>query len=54
MINGGAQLAEWDGDTGENRLASNNTTDSDNDGVQSIIGAGYAATMANAVSVSAK
>lgn len=54
VINGGAQLAEWDVDTGENRLTGNNTNDSDSDGVQSIIGAGYAATMANAVSVSAK
>ncbi|OUS30297.1 hypothetical protein A9Q99_07450 [Gammaproteobacteria bacterium 45_16_T64] len=52
VINGGAQLAEWNVDTGENKLEKNNTTDSDKDGVMSVIGAGYAATMANQVSVS--
>ncbi|MBV1922341.1 MAG: hypothetical protein KUG73_16815 [Pseudomonadales bacterium] len=51
VINGGAQLAEWDAETGEHRLAKNNNNDSDNDGVLSIIGAGYAPTMANKVSV---
>ena len=52
-INGGLQLAEFDADTGENRLQDLSITDSDQDGVLSIIGAGYAPVMANKISISA-
>ena len=51
-INGAMQLSEPDGDTGENRLADTAVTDSDGDGVKSIIGAGYAPVLANKVSLS--
>ena len=52
-VNGALQLAEPDTDTGENRLADSTVTDSDADGVKSIIGAGYAPVMANKVSLTA-
>lgn len=48
-VNGALQLAEPDGDTGENRLEDLKVTDSDSDGVLSIIGSGYAPVMANRV-----
>ena len=48
-INGGLQLSEPDGDTGEHRLADSNTIDADGDGVPSMIGAGYAPVLANKV-----
>jgi hypothetical protein len=55
VINGGAQLAEWLGDSGEHIERGNDSTDTDNDGVHQIIGAGgkfgTAMTMANEVSV---
>ncbi|UGA57301.1 hypothetical protein [Vibrio sp. VB16] len=55
VINGGMQLAEWMGDSGENQLKGSNSTDTDEDGVQQIIAAGgkfgTAMTMANKASV---
>ncbi len=51
-VNGALQLAEPDGDTGENRLEDLNENDSDADGVLSITGAGYAPVMANRVRLS--
>ncbi len=48
-VNGALQLAEPDGDTGENRLEDLKVTDSDGDGVLSITGSGYAPVMANRV-----
>lgn len=54
VINGGMQLAEWVGDSGENMIKGSNTIDSDADGVKSVAGAGVAMTMAAKVSVSAK
>jgi hypothetical protein len=58
VVNGGQQLSEWVGDSGENLLKHNSTTDSDNDGVRQVTAAGgkfgTAQTMAAKVSVSAK
>lgn len=55
VINGGMQLAEWMGDSGENQIKGNNSADTDEDGVQQVIAAGgkfgTAMTMANKVSV---
>lgn len=55
VINGGMQLAEWMGDSGENQLKGSKSTDTDEDGVHQIIAAGgkfgTAMTMANKVSV---
>jgi hypothetical protein len=55
VINGGMQLAEWMGDSGENQIKGSNSTDTDEDGVHQIIAAGgkfgTAMTMANKVSV---
>ncbi|MGR6779111.1 hypothetical protein [Moritella viscosa] len=57
VVNGGQQLSEWVGDSGENLLKNSSTTDSDNDGVQQVTAAGgkygTAQTMAAKVSVSA-
>lgn len=57
VVNGGQQLAEWIGDSGNNMIENSKTTDSDNSGVHQIIGAGgkygTAQTMAAKVSVSA-
>ncbi len=56
VVNGGQQLSEWVGDSGENVLKADNTTDSDEDGVLQITAAGgkfgTAQTMAAKVSVS--
>lgn len=58
VVNGGQQLSEWVGDSGENLLKNDPTTDSDNDGVLQVTAAGgkfgTAQTMAAKVSVSAK
>lgn len=58
VVNGGQQLSEWVGDSGENLLKNSNTTDSDQDGVFQVTAAGgkfgTAQTMAAKVSVSAK
>ncbi|MEZ8096286.1 hypothetical protein ACED51_19470, partial [Photobacterium swingsii] len=55
VINGGMQLAEWMGDSGENQIKGSNSTDTDEDGVHQIIAAGgkfgTAMTMANKASV---
>jgi len=55
VINGGMQLAEWMGDSGENQIKGSKSTDTDEDGVQQVIAAGgkfgTAMTMANEVSV---
>jgi len=55
VINGGMQLAEWMGDSGENQIKGSNSTDTDEDGVPQVIAAGgkfgTAMTMANKVSV---
>ncbi|WP_299013815.1 hypothetical protein [uncultured Photobacterium sp.] len=55
VINGGMQLAEWMGDSGENQIKGSNATDTDEDGVHQIIASGgkfgTAMTMANKVSV---
>ncbi|MGF1721193.1 hypothetical protein L4D20_14235 [Vibrio kyushuensis] len=55
VINGGMQLAEWMGDSGENQLKGSDSTDTDEDGVQQIIASGgkfgTAMTMANKVTV---
>ncbi len=55
VINGGMQLAEWMGDSGENQIKGNNSTDTDEDGVLQIIAAGgkfgTSMTMANEVVV---
>ncbi|WP_298439167.1 hypothetical protein [uncultured Ferrimonas sp.] len=55
VINGGMQLAEWMGDSGENQLKGNDSTDTDQDGVHQVIAAGgkhgTAMTMAAKVSV---
>ena len=51
VINGGMQLAEWMGDSGENQIKASNSVDTDEDGVKQIIAAGgkfgTAMTMAN-------
>ncbi|MFT5880583.1 MAG: hypothetical protein ACI86X_001712 [Moritella sp.] len=58
VVNGGQQLSEWVGDSGENLLMNDPNTDSDNDGVRQVTAAGgkfgTAQTMAAKVSVSAK
>ncbi|MDO6544505.1 hypothetical protein [Photobacterium sanguinicancri] len=55
VINGGMQLAEWMGDSGENQIKGSSSTDTDEDGVHQIIAAGgkfgTAMTMANKASV---
>jgi len=55
VINGGMQLSEWLGDSGENVVKGSNTVDSDNDGVKQVQAAGgkfgTAMTMANEVIV---
>lgn len=55
VINGGMQLAEWIGDSGENQIKGSHSTDTDEDGVPQIIAAGgkfgTAMTMANKASV---
>ncbi|WP_375749579.1 hypothetical protein [Vibrio sp. HN007] len=55
VINGGMQLAEWMGDSGENQIKGSSSTDTDEDGVHQVIAAGgkygTAMTMANKVSV---
>jgi len=55
VINGGMQLSEWLGDTGENLIKGSQTIDSDEDGVPQITAAGgqfgTAAVMANKLSV---
>ena len=40
VINGGMQLAEWMGDSGENQLKGSSSTDTDEDGVPQIIASG--------------
>ncbi len=58
VINGGMQMAEWMGDSGENQLKGSTSTDTDEDGVPQIIGAGgqfgTAMVMAAEARVSAK
>jgi len=58
VVNGGQQLSEWVGDSGENLIKNSTTTDSDQDGVFQVTAAGgkfgTAQTMAAKVSVSAK
>jgi hypothetical protein len=55
VINGGMQLSEWLGDSGENLVKGSDTVDSDNDGVKQVQAAGgkfgTAMTMANEVIV---
>ncbi|MGF1725329.1 hypothetical protein [Photobacterium nomapromontoriensis] len=55
VINGGMQLSEWMGDSGENQIKGSHSTDTDEDGVHQIIAAGgkfgTAMTMANKASV---
>jgi hypothetical protein len=55
VINGGMQMAEWMGDSGENQVKGSQSTDTDEDGVPQIIAAGgkfgTAMTMANKASV---
>lgn len=55
VINGGMQLSEWMGDSGENQIKGSDSTDTDEDGVHQVIAAGgqfgTAMTMANKVSV---
>ena len=55
VVNGGMQLSEWLGDSGENLVKGSNTVDSDNDGVKQVQAAGgkfgTAMTMANKVIV---
>jgi len=55
VINGGMQLSEWLGDSGENLLKDSNSVDSDEDGVRQLTAAGgkfgTAMVMANKVSV---
>ncbi len=55
VINGGMQLSEWMGDSGENQIKGSSSTDTDEDGVHQVIAAGgkfgTAMTMANKVSV---
>ncbi len=58
VINGGMQMAEWMGDSGENQLKDDKSTDTDMDGVHQIIGSGgkfgTAMVMAGKAKVSAK
>lgn len=51
VINGGAQLSEMNIDTGEHALSDPSDTDADNDGVKSIVGAGFAPVLAAEVLV---
>ncbi len=55
VINGGMQLSEWLGDSGENLIKGSNTVDSDEDGVKQLTASGgkfgTAMVMANKVSV---
>lgn len=53
VINGGMQMAEWMGDTGENILVGQKPGDSDGDGVKSVPAAGVAMVMAGQATVSA-
>jgi hypothetical protein len=53
VINGGMQMAEWMGDTGENILVGQEPGDSDGDGVKSVPAAGVAMVMAGEAKVSA-
>lgn len=53
VINGGAQMSEWLGDSGENIVAGDTTGDTDKDGVPQITKAGVAQVMAAQVKVSA-
>ncbi len=52
VINGGMQMAEWMGDTGENILVGQKPGDSDGDGVPSVPAAGVAMVMAGKATVS--
>lgn len=52
VINGGAQMAEWLGDSGENIVEGDTSGDTDKDGVAQITKAGVAQVMAAAVKVS--
>ena len=53
-VNGGMQLAEWLGDSGENVLATGNTGDTDEDGVKQITAVHRAQVLAGKADVTAK
>ncbi|MFP8965803.1 hypothetical protein ACKC9G_04425 [Pokkaliibacter sp. CJK22405] len=53
-VNGGMQLAEWLGDSGENVMATGNTGDTDEDGVPQVGKAGVAPVLAGKIEISGK